>query len=146
MEPEIQPFISVIIPTFNRLDLLKETVESVRNQTFNDFEIVVVNDGSTDGTGEWLRAQEDVCALEQENSGIATSRNNGAAVARGTWLAFLDHDDLWAREKLRIQADYLRENTDVRVGGSASRQARQKIPQTASAHLDQGRPPGQGVQ
>ncbi len=113
MEPETQPFISVIIPTFNRLDLLKETVESVRNQTFNDFEIVVVNDGSTDGTGEWLRAQKDVCALEQENSGIATSRNNGAAVARGAWLAFLDHDDLWAREKLRIQADYLRENSDV---------------------------------
>jgi glycosyltransferase involved in cell wall biosynthesis len=113
MELETQPFISVIIPTFNRLDLLKETVESVRNQTFNDFEIVVVNDGSTDGTGEWLRAQKDVCALEQENSGIATSRNNGAAVARGAWLAFLDHDDLWQREKLRIQADYLRENSDV---------------------------------
>ncbi len=113
MEPETQPFISVIIPTFNRLDLLKETVESVRNQTFNDFEIVVVNDGSTDGTGDWLRVQKDVRALEQENSGIATSRNNGAAVARGVWFAFLDHDDLWAPEKLIVQADFVRENPDV---------------------------------
>jgi glycosyltransferase involved in cell wall biosynthesis len=113
MEPETRPFISVIIPTFNRLDLLKETVESVRKQTFRDFEIIVVNDGSTDGTGEWLRAQGDVQALEQSNSGIATSRNNGAAVARGGWLAFLDHDDLWAPEKLRIQADFVSENPGV---------------------------------
>jgi glycosyltransferase involved in cell wall biosynthesis len=113
MNPETQPLISVIIPTFNRVDFLKETIESVRNQTFRDFEIVVVNDGSTDGTREWLQAQQDVRGLEQENSGIATSRNNGASVARGAWLAFLDHDDLWAPEKLRIQADFVRENPDV---------------------------------
>jgi glycosyltransferase involved in cell wall biosynthesis len=113
MEPEKQPLISVVIPTFNRLDLLKETIESVRKQTFQDFEIVVVNDGSTDGTGEWLRAQGDLHTLEQQNRGIATSRNNGAAVARGAWLAFLDHDDLWAPDKLKIQADFVRENSDV---------------------------------
>jgi glycosyltransferase involved in cell wall biosynthesis len=113
MEPETRPLISVIIPTFNRLDLLKETVESVRKQTFRDFEIIVVNDGSTDGTGEWLRAQADVHALEQSNRGIATSRNNGAGVARGAWLAFLDHDDLWAPEKLRVQADFITENPAV---------------------------------
>src|SRR5512139_3270181 len=107
MEPNDSPFISVIIPTFNRLNLLKETVNSVRNQIFRDFEIIVVNDGSTDGTGEWLRNQTDLRVIEQGNLGIATSRNNGAAAARGPWLAFLDHDDLWAPDKLLIQAEFV---------------------------------------
>jgi glycosyltransferase involved in cell wall biosynthesis len=107
------PFVSVIIPTFNRLNLLRETVESVRRQTFRDFEIIVVSDGSTDGTGEWLRSQPDLRVLEQENSGIATSRNNGAAAAQGQWLAFLDHDDLWAPDKLRVQAEFLKQNSEV---------------------------------
>ncbi len=81
METTPAPFISVIIPTFNRLDLLKETIQSVRNQTYEDFEIVVVNDGSTDGTGAWLREQANLRVVEQSNSGIAASRNKGASVA-----------------------------------------------------------------
>jgi glycosyltransferase involved in cell wall biosynthesis len=112
MKPEA-PFISVIIPTFNRLELLKETVASVRNQTFRNFEIIVVNDGSSDGTAEWLGSQPDLHALNQENSGIAASRNNGARVGRGRWLAFLDHDDLWAPEKLAVQAEFVKSNPEV---------------------------------
>jgi glycosyltransferase involved in cell wall biosynthesis len=107
------PFISVIIPTYNRVELLRETVESVRNQTFQDFEIIVVNDGSSDGTSDWLGAQPDLQVIEQENRGIAASRNAGAATARGRWLAFLDHDDLWAREKLAVQAEFVKDNPDV---------------------------------
>jgi glycosyltransferase involved in cell wall biosynthesis len=107
------PFVSVIIPTFNRLELLKETVASVRNQTFRDFEIIVVDDGCSDGTGEWLGFQPDLRALHQSNSGIAASRNNGAAAARGAWLAFLDHDDLWDREKLQAQVEFVKENPEV---------------------------------
>lgn len=107
------PFISVIIPTFNRLELLKETVESVRNQTFGDFEIIVVNDGSSDGTSEWLKAQSDINTLEQANCGIAASRNNGASRARGAWLAFLDHDDIWAPNKLEVQAEFAKKHPDV---------------------------------
>jgi glycosyltransferase involved in cell wall biosynthesis len=107
------PFISVIIPTYNRLELLRETVNSVRSQTFTDFEIIVVNDGSTDGTAEWLAEQTDIKAINQQNQGIATSRNNGAAAAQGRWLAFLDHDDLWAPTKLEVQAEYVRANPDV---------------------------------
>jgi GT2 family glycosyltransferase len=113
MSTQASPFISVVIPTFNRLELLKETVESVRGQTFRDFEIIVVNDGSSDGTEEWLDAQEDIRHIDQPNSGIAASRNKGAAVARGGWLAFVDHDDLWARDKLQIQADFVKDNPDV---------------------------------
>jgi glycosyltransferase involved in cell wall biosynthesis len=113
MEPNASPFITVIIPTFNRLNLLKETVDSVRNQTFRDFQIVVVNDGSTDGTGEWLRNQTDLRVIEQTNLGIATARNNGGAAARGAWLAFLDHDDLWEADKLLIQAEFAQNNPEV---------------------------------
>ena len=113
MEGKDSPLITVIIPTFNRISLLKETVDSVRNQSFRDFEIIVVNDGSTDGTGEWLRDQTDLRVIEQSNLGIATARNNGAAAAKGDWLAFLDHDDLWAPDKLLIQAEFVRNNPDV---------------------------------
>ncbi len=113
MEPNDSPFISVIVPTFNRANLLKETMDSVRNQTFRNFEIIVVNDGSTDGTDEWLRNQTDLRVIEQSNLGIATARNNGAAAARGAWLAFLDHDDLWAPDKLVIQAEFVRNNSDL---------------------------------
>lgn len=107
------PLISVIVPTFNRLSLLQETIQSVRAQSFRDFEIIVVDDGSTDGTLEWLRSQADLHVVSQPNQGIATSRNNGAARARGMWLAFLDHDDLWAVDKLKIQVEYLRENPEI---------------------------------
>lgn len=109
----MKPFVSVIIPTLNRLSLLKDTVESVRKQTFRDFEIIVVNDGSSDGTSEWLLAQKDLRGINQENKGIATSRNAGAAAARGEWLAFLDHDDLWAPEKLQVQTDFVKQNPEV---------------------------------
>lgn len=113
MKAKPDPFISVIIPTFNRLELLKETLDSVRKQTYRDFEIVVVNDGSTDGTGEWLKQQHDLLVIEQSNSGIATARNSGASVARGAWLAFLDHDDLWSPDKLSIQSQFVADNPDV---------------------------------
>jgi glycosyltransferase involved in cell wall biosynthesis len=113
MEADERPFISVIIPTFNRVALLKETVQSVRNQTFRDFELIVVNDGSSDGTAQWLDGQPDLRVFTQENRGIAASRNKGAAAARGLWLAFLDHDDLWAPEKLEAQAAFVKANPDV---------------------------------
>ncbi len=109
----MKPAVSVIIPTYNRLELLKETVESVRKQEFREFEVIVVDDGSTDGTAEWLGGLNDIRAVSRANAGIATSRNNGAAIARGKWLAFLDHDDLWATEKLRDQMDFISKNPDT---------------------------------
>ncbi|MFH0823236.1 MAG: glycosyltransferase family A protein [Pseudomonadota bacterium] len=111
--PVNQPFVSVIIPTYNRLALLKESVESVRRQSFKDFQIIVVDDGCTDDTGEWLDAQPDLSALHQSNSGIADSRNNGASIAAGRWLAFLDHDDLWLPDKLLVQTDFAKENPEL---------------------------------
>ncbi|MCX5873490.1 MAG: glycosyltransferase, partial [Deltaproteobacteria bacterium] len=109
----MNPFVSVIIPTYNRLELLMATIESVRNQTFRDFEIIVVNDGSSDGTAEWLQEQSDLIHVDQTNSGIAASRNKGISVSNGEWLAFLDHDDIWALDKLQTQVDFVRANPDV---------------------------------
>jgi glycosyltransferase involved in cell wall biosynthesis len=107
------PFVSVIIPTYNRLSLLQESLESVRHQSFGDFEIIVVNDGSQDGTKEWLAKQPDILAINQKNRGIAASRNMGAAVAQGDWFSFLDHDDLWTPEKLDTQVKFIKECPEV---------------------------------
>jgi glycosyltransferase involved in cell wall biosynthesis len=100
------PFVSAIIPTYNRLPLLLEAVESVRAQTFADWELIVADDGSTDGSAEAVEALGDprirVVRLAHEgDEGIA--RNAGAAAARGEWLAFLDSDDVWTPDKLEVQ-------------------------------------------
>jgi glycosyltransferase involved in cell wall biosynthesis len=87
---------SVIIPTYNRLPFLKKAIDSVFQQNFSDFEIIVVDDGSSDGTWDWLQTQENrVISLKQLNSGPGAARNLGACHARGEYLAFLDSDDIW---------------------------------------------------
>jgi hypothetical protein len=92
----------VIIPTFNRLELLKSTLASVRAQTLNDYEIIVVDDGSTDGTLEYLKLIGDVRIVQQRNQGPASARNCGARKAQGNYLAFLDSDDLWFPWSLQV--------------------------------------------
>jgi glycosyltransferase involved in cell wall biosynthesis len=90
------PTFSVVIPTYNRLDSLKQALSSVRLQTYCDYEIIVVDDGSSDGTTDYLASlNRSVKALQQRNSGPAAARNLGAAHATGTYIAFLDSDDLW---------------------------------------------------
>jgi hypothetical protein len=87
---------SAIIPTFNRLPLLKEALDSIWNQTCRDFEVIVVDDGSTDQTLEYLSSLGNmVTTLVQENEGPGAARNAGAKVAKGKFIAFLDSDDLW---------------------------------------------------
>lgn len=89
------PFFSVIIPAFNRLHLLQRTLDSVLQQSFPDFELILSDDGSTDGTGEWVAGlnNEQLIYLYQENKGVCAARNRGAAIARGSYLVFLDSDD-----------------------------------------------------
>ena len=106
------PKVSVIIPTHNRLSLLRESVDSVLAQDFEDFELIVVDDGSTDGTaGEIERYGGRVRVLQHsENRGVSAARNRGILHARGKYIAFLDSDDLWIKGKLRIQAAFLDDN------------------------------------
>ncbi|MFQ5842172.1 MAG: glycosyltransferase [Thermodesulfobacteriota bacterium] len=103
--------VSVVIPTYNRLSQVKEAIESVLNQTYRDFELWVVDDGSMDGTGEALRIFGDkVKYVSQDNRGVSAARNLGLRISRGKYLAFLDSDDLWEPEKLEIQVTCMEEN------------------------------------
>jgi len=95
--------ISVVIPTYNRRVLVVDAVKSVLAQEGCEFEVIVVDDGSTDGTGDVLASLRGVRFLLQPRQGVAAARNAGARVARGEWLAFLDSDDLWRPGKLAAQ-------------------------------------------
>ena len=90
------PFFSVIIPTYNRATLIKEALDSVFSQTFTDYEVIIVDDGSTDGTMGVLESYGDkIKVLKQKNSGPGAARNLGSSVSLGQYLAFLDSDDLF---------------------------------------------------
>lgn len=99
--------VSVVIPTHNRKNFIGETVDSVLAQTYTDLEVVVVDDGSTDGTGDYMRAryasEPRVRYIWQENAERSAARNRGIDEARGEFLAFLDSDDLWLPKKLELQ-------------------------------------------
>jgi len=107
----VPPLVSVVIPTLDRCAFTAEAVASVLDQTVSDLELVVVDDGSTDGTAAHLeRSFSDprLQILRQENRGVSAARNRGARATRGPWLAFLDSDDLWLPAKLERQLDLLR--------------------------------------
>ncbi|SNS67406.1 Glycosyltransferase involved in cell wall bisynthesis [Geodermatophilus saharensis] len=96
--------VSVVIPTYNSATFLVEALESVLAQTCPVHEVIVVDDGSTDGTGAALRPYADrVVLLRQDNSGVSAARNNGLARATGDWVAFLDADDIWLPDKIERQ-------------------------------------------
>jgi glycosyltransferase involved in cell wall biosynthesis len=109
-------FFSVIIPTYNRADKLRLSLESLVAQTYKNFEAIVCDDGSTDNTKEIIeefRNQLDLKYLWSENwGGPAKPRNNGIEVSRGEWICFLDSDDWWYPEKLETCLVYL-ENNDL---------------------------------
>lgn len=102
----------MIIPTYNRLPMVQEAVESVLAQDFEDFELIVVDDGSTDGTAEVIRKYGRRVRLIEHahNRGVSAARNTGILHSRGKYIAFLDSDDLWVKGKLRIQVNFLDEN------------------------------------
>jgi glycosyltransferase involved in cell wall biosynthesis len=101
---------SVVIPTYNRANLLARTLESVWRQRFTDYEVIVVDDGSTDGTQAYLQGLGNkVRAIRQANSGPGASRNIGVKEARGDYVALLDSDDLWFPWTLDVFARALQE-------------------------------------
>jgi len=101
--------VSVIIPTYNRGWILKEAVESVLAQDFTDYELIVVDDGSTDDTGDILAGYgRNIMVLRQTNRGVSAARNRGIAAARAQLVALLDSDDLWLPQKLTRQVDFFK--------------------------------------
>lgn len=101
------PLISIIIPTFNSAAYIRECLESVFAQTFQDYEVIVVDDGSTDETSSIVQGfGPRVRFVAQENKGPAVARNHGISLAKGAWISFLDSDDLWLPDKLEKQTRF----------------------------------------
>jgi GT2 family glycosyltransferase len=103
------PFVSVVIPTFNRSTVLSRAIESVIQQYYRDFELLIVNDGSTDDTPQLLsRYEKYLKVVHQKNSGVSAARNAGVRASSGELIAFLDSDDEWLHEKLEKQVQHFR--------------------------------------
>ena len=110
------PLVSVIIPTFNREKSVIEAIESVFSQTFRDFELIVVDDGSTDCTAQLVAGYKDrLTYLRRDNRGPSAARNLGIKNASGIYVAFLDSDDLWRKNKLKTQIDLVTENPKIKI-------------------------------
>lgn len=120
MSTPSDPLVSVVIPAYNAEITILETIESVRKQTFSSFEIIVINDGSTDNTLELVNSVDDprLKVFSYENGGLSTARNRGIFRAQGEFIAFLDADDLWTADKLELQVQALRNNPAAGVAYS----------------------------
>lgn len=111
-----QKKVSVIIPTYNRANLIRETINSVLNQTYQNFEILIIDDGSTDNTKTVVQSFKDsrIKYILQKHCGLpAKARNKGLNVAKGEFIAFLDSDDIWLPQKLGKQIDIIEKNPDI---------------------------------
>ena len=108
------PTVSVIIHTYNNEKFIAETVASVLNQTYKDYEIIVVDDGSVDGTRDVLMPyMQKIRYHYKENGGIASAKNAGIGLSQAEFVAFLDHDDLWVPDKLQLQMEHFNENPQI---------------------------------
>ena len=138
----MNPRFSVIIPAFNSAKTLARAIESVRVQSWPVHEIIVVDDGSTDATADIARRFGDkVRLIQQENSGVSVARNAGAAVATGDWLAFLDADDWYAPDRVKLHADWIAEDAklDFLTGDYEYHDAAGKLIGTSMAQHESGR-------
>lgn len=114
MASTVIPKVTVIVPTYNRAHCISRAIDSVLGQTFTDYELLVVDDGSTDNTEQVLaRYGEQVTLIRQANQGASAARNRGISHARGEFVAFLDSDDEWRPEKLARQVAWLEAQPDV---------------------------------
>ncbi|MCK9615400.1 MAG: glycosyltransferase family 2 protein [Candidatus Omnitrophica bacterium] len=127
------PFFSVIIPTYNRKQFLKIALASILAQTFNDYEVIVIDDGSSDGTREMLEGRgawnppsprlqrtgvgrgEKIKYIYQENKGPAAARNLGIKNAKGKFICFLDTDDRFREDKLKVTYDYIKNHPQYKI-------------------------------
>ena len=106
--PDVEsPLVSVIIPVHNGERYLSFSIESVMNQSYRPIELIVINDGSSDGSERIIQKYKHLTSLKQSNKGISAARNLGISKANGEYIAFLDADDLWLETKIEKQVRFL---------------------------------------
>ncbi|WP_071515816.1 glycosyltransferase [Geitlerinema sp. PCC 9228] len=120
MQANSNPTVSVVVPVYNGEQTIQETIESILHQTFSDFEILVINDGSNDSTLDILSKiqQPKLKVFSYPNAGLSASRNRGVRQAKGDYISFIDADDLWTEDKLEKQLKALQENPNASVAYS----------------------------
>lgn len=115
----MKPLITIVMPCFNAQNTIKETIESVLNQSYKQYELLVINDGSSDDSVELINLYTSldnrISLISIENQGVSVARNTGILHARGEYIAFLDSDDLWHPTKLEQQIEYMSKHLDVGV-------------------------------
>jgi glycosyltransferase involved in cell wall biosynthesis len=120
-DTQFVPKISVIIPVYGHAEYVVEALESVFSQSYTDFEVIVVNDGSPDASetvlSPYIRSGQ-IRYILQENQGVAAARNHGLSLSTGEYVAFLDDDDVWPRDKLAAQVEQIENSDAVMVGGT----------------------------
>ena len=109
------PFFSSIIPSHNRYHLLKKAINSVLSQNFDDYELIIIDDGSTDNTSAIAEEYPSVVYKRQDNMGVSNARNHGIETAKGRFIAFLDSDDIWLPEKLKFHKHFIDSNPDILI-------------------------------
>ena len=111
---------SVVIPLYNKVDTIERAIRSVWTQSFKDYELIVVNDGSTDGSLDVVKRlskEAPIVIIDKINSGVSSARNAGANVASGQYIALLDGDDVWYPTHLEVVAGAIRNHPDIRFFG-----------------------------
>jgi glycosyltransferase involved in cell wall biosynthesis len=136
-----KPLISVIMAVYNHQAYLRQAAGSVLDQTFRDWELILIDDGSTDRSAEFIddiaRSDPRVVPIHQRNVGLAKSRNRGISLARGTWIAYLDSDDLWFPHALQTYDEYLRSRPEAQfLFGHAHRLRGDQITELRNQHHD----------
>ena len=122
MRRQSNPLVSVVVPMYNVSEYIKACIDSILEQTFQNFELICVNDGCTDDTVDKVMQYSDkrVCIIHKENGGLSSARNAGIFAARGLYIALLDSDDIWHKQKLSYHVRHLATNATLEVSYSPS--------------------------
>jgi glycosyltransferase involved in cell wall biosynthesis len=114
----VEPLISIVIPTFDRSELAQGAIKNVLDQSYNNFEVIVVEDGSSTGLDEFIKGlgnEKVIYASHETNRGLGSSRNTGMNLSKGDYIAFLDDDDRWLKDKLMMQVDIMQRSNNPKI-------------------------------
>src|SRR5438270_5027187 len=117
-----EPLVSVVMTVYNAQEYLNMAIDSILNQTYRNLEFIIIDDGSTDNSGHIIEAYNDsrIKYTPQKNRGLAAALNKGIGVARGKYIARMDHDDISYRTRLEKQVEFLENNKGVAMVGASS--------------------------